>query len=100
MRDRCPKCITRHRKFPRTCYYAVHADNAHCVIAKLASLGTPQQTKFARDSAISWAAMDAYARRNFADDVKSLEPKDANSDMRDHCEQHVDDVQSARKSLI
>lgn len=66
----CPACNKRHNKFPRKCYYFAHAEYAHCVIAKLASLGNAQQQEFDKQAKDNWEKMSAYARLNFPDDIK------------------------------
>lgn len=70
MKDACPKCGKRHRTFPRACYYDAHSEHAHCVIAKLASLGTAQQSECALKAEEHWRRMDEYARLNFSGDIK------------------------------
>ena len=69
MKSACPKCGKRHNKFPRECYYAVHTDHAHCVIAKLASLGNSTQQAWSKETELTWKAMSEYAELNFPDDI-------------------------------
>jgi len=70
MENKCPECNKKHRLFPRQCYYTVHADYTHCVIAKLASLGNYEQKEFDKQSKLKWNAMEKYVESNFPKEIK------------------------------
>jgi len=67
----CPLCQKNHRAFPRKCYYEVHGDHTHGVIAKLASLGSSQQVEYAKALASRMDEMEEYVKsQGWAENIK------------------------------
>lgn len=59
----CPECGVNHKNFPRKCYYSVHADHAHVVIARVVSNGNSDQQAWAREAQTKWDNMKAYVSK-------------------------------------
>jgi hypothetical protein len=64
----CPFCNVRHRNLPQACFYSVHADHVHVVIARVASLGTSEQQEWAKEATTRWTSMRDYVKSQWPND--------------------------------